>query len=107
MRRILVENARRRRRLRHGGGRKRIDLDRLEPSEDGTPLDVLALDEALEKLAAEEKTAADVVKLRYFAGLTIEQAAAALDIAVRTANRHWAYAKAWLYQQLSQPGDAG
>jgi RNA polymerase sigma factor (TIGR02999 family) len=106
MRRILVENARHRRRLRHGGGRKRIDLDRLEPSEDGTPLDVLALDEALEKLAAEEKTAADVVKLRYFAGLTTEQAAAALDISVRTANRHWAYAKAWLYQQLSQPGDA-
>jgi DNA-directed RNA polymerase specialized sigma24 family protein len=64
------------------------------------------LDAALEKLAAEEPSAAEVVKLRYFAGLTIAQAAAALDISVRTANRHWAYAKAWLYQQLSQPDDA-
>jgi RNA polymerase sigma factor (TIGR02999 family) len=107
MRRILVEKARHKRRLRHGGGRKRLDLDRLELSEDGTSPDVLALDAALEKLAAEEPSAADVVKLRYFAGLTIAQAAAALDFSVRTANRHWAYAKAWLYQELSQPDDAG
>ena len=106
MRRILVENARHKRRLRHGGGRKRLDLDRLELTEDGTSPDVLALDVALEKLAAEEPSAAEVVKLRYFAGLTIAQSAAALDISVRTANRHWAFAKAWLYQQLSQPDDA-
>ena len=107
MRRILVEQARRKRRLRHGGGRKRLDLDRLELSADGTSPDVLALDAALEKLAAEEPSAADVVKLRYFAGLTAAQAAAALGVSVRTANRHWAYAKAWLYQQLSEPDDAG
>jgi RNA polymerase sigma factor (TIGR02999 family) len=103
MRRILVESARYKRRLRHGGGRKRLDLDRLELSAEETPSDILALDEALDKLAAEEKTAADVVTLRYFGGLTIQQAAAVLDISVRTANRHWAYAKAWLYQQLSRP----
>jgi RNA polymerase sigma factor (TIGR02999 family) len=107
MRRILVEQARRKRRLRHGGGRRRLDLDRLELSADGTPPDVLALDAALEKLAAEEPSAAGVVKLRYFAGLTAAQAAAALGVSVRTANRHWAYARAWLYQQLSEPDDAG
>jgi RNA polymerase sigma factor (TIGR02999 family) len=106
MRRILVENARHKRRLRHGGGRKRLDLDRLELTADSTSPDVLALDAALEILAAEEPSAAEVIKLRYFAGLTIAQAAAALDISVRTANRHWAYAKAWLYQQLSRPDDA-
>jgi RNA polymerase sigma factor (TIGR02999 family) len=101
MRRILVENARHKRRLRHGGGRKRLDLDCLELDEEGTGPDILALDAALEKLAADEPSAADVAKLRYFAGLTIAQVATALDISVRTANRHWAYAKAWLYQQLS------
>jgi RNA polymerase sigma factor (TIGR02999 family) len=99
MRRILVEKARRKQRLRHGGGRQRLDLDNLEVMEE-TGEDLLALDEALERLAREEPAAADVVKLRYFAGLTIEQTAAALGISVRTANRHWAYARAWLFQQL-------
>ncbi len=104
MRRIVVENARHKQRLRHGGGRKRLDLDRLELSASDEPCDdILALDEALKTLAAEEKTAAELVTLRYFAGLTIEQAATALAISVRTANRHWAYAKAWLYQQLTLP----
>src|SRR5262245_45062137 len=107
MRRILVENARHKQRLRHGGGRKRLDLDRLEISADGDADNLLALEEALGRLAAEEQAAAEVVTLRYFAGLTIEQAAAALCISVRTANRHWAYAKAWLYQQLSHPDNAG
>src|SRR5215472_10333335 len=69
MGRILIEDVRHKRRLRHGGGRKRLNLDRLELTEDGTSPDVLALDEALEKLAAEEPSAAEVVKLRYFAGL--------------------------------------
>ncbi len=63
---------------------------------------LLALDEALERLCREEPTAAGVVKLRYFAGLTIEQTAAALGISVRTTNRHWAFARAWLYQQLTR-----
>jgi RNA polymerase sigma factor (TIGR02999 family) len=107
VRRILVENARRKHRIRHGGGRKRLDLDRLELADEGPGEGILALDEALERLAAEECTVAEVVKLRYFSRFTIEQTAAALGIAVRTANRHWAYAKAWLYQQLSQQGEGG
>jgi RNA polymerase sigma factor (sigma-70 family) len=65
--------------------------------------ELLALDEALARLVAHEPQAADIVKLRYFAGLTAEQAADSLGISLRTANRHWAYAKAWLYQQLSEP----
>jgi RNA polymerase sigma factor (TIGR02999 family) len=107
MRRILIEQARRKQRLRHGGGRHRLDLDRLDLAEERASVSVLALDEALDRLAAEEAAAAEVVKLRYFAGLTTEQAAAALGISVRTANRHWAYAKAFLYQRLSEPGGAG
>jgi RNA polymerase sigma factor (TIGR02999 family) len=110
MRRILVERARHKRRLRHGGALGRIDLDRVDldrvavaadPSSD----DLLALDEALDRLAAEEPAVAEVVKLRYFAGLPIEGAADALGISVRTANRHWAYARAWLYQQLNAEED--
>jgi len=66
--------------------------------------DLLALHEALDQLAAEEPVAAEVVKLRYFAGLTAEQAASALDISLRTANRHWAYARAWLRQRLNSAG---
>src|SRR5437763_4092497 len=104
MRRILVEKARLKQRLRHGGGRQRLDLDKLDAMQVETAEELLALDEALERLAGEEAAVAEVVKLRYFAGLTIEQTAAALGISVRTANRHWAYARAWLYQQLSQPG---
>jgi RNA polymerase sigma factor (TIGR02999 family) len=120
MRRILIERARRGRRVRHGGGRTRVDFDQLESAHlqlhptdgdaaDGQPAEqLLALDEALTALESEDPAAAAVVKLRYFAGLTIADAAAALDISVRTANRHWAYAKARLYQQLNDgvsPGD--
>jgi RNA polymerase sigma factor (TIGR02999 family) len=107
MRRILIEKARRKRRRRHGGGRQRLDLDKLEVMAEGTAEVLLALDEALEQLAGEEPTVAEVVKLRYFAGLTIEQTAAALRLSVRTANRHWAYARAWLYQHLSERGEGG
>jgi RNA polymerase sigma factor (TIGR02999 family) len=102
MRRILVERARQKRRTRHGGGRKRLDLETLDPTADEAGARLLALDEALEQLAAEQPVVVEVVKLRYFAGLTIEQAAAALGISIRTANRYWAYAKAWLYQQLHE-----
>jgi RNA polymerase sigma factor (TIGR02999 family) len=105
MRRILVEKARRKRRGRHGGGLRRVDLDLATPSDDDTATDLLALHEALDQLAAEEPVAAEVVKLRYFAGLTTEQAASALDISLRTANRHWAYARAWLYSRLNPAGD--
>jgi RNA polymerase sigma factor (TIGR02999 family) len=102
MRRILVERARRRRRVRHGGGRGRIGLDGdlIAPAGDSAADDLLALDEALDRLASEEPTVAEVVKLRYFAGLTTEQSASILGISIRTANRHWAYARAWLRQYL-------
>jgi RNA polymerase sigma factor (TIGR02999 family) len=104
MRRILIDKARRKQRLRHGGGRQRLDLDKLDVMAE-TGEDLVALDEALGRLAREEPTAAEVVQLRYFAGLTIEQTAAALGVSVRTANRHWAYARAWLFQQLRQRGE--
>jgi RNA polymerase sigma factor (TIGR02999 family) len=104
MRRILVENARRKGRLRHGGGR-RAEFDPEDVADEARSDDLLALDEALDRLAAEEPAAAAVVKLRYFGGLTAEEAAAAAGVSLRTANRHWAYAKAWLFQALG--GDAG
>ena len=93
MRRILIENARRRGRVRHGGGGKRLDLDALEAEpmaldQDATSIDLLALDEALTQLEAEEPAAAAVVKLRYFAGMTIDEAACAMDVSAHTANRH-------------------
>jgi RNA polymerase sigma factor (TIGR02999 family) len=106
MRRILVEHARRKRRLRHGGERQRFNLDGLDVAEIAPGDDLLALDEALTRLAAEDEVIARVVQLRYFAGLTIEQTAEALGVSVRTANRHWAYARAWLYQQLNPPPEA-
>jgi RNA polymerase sigma factor (TIGR02999 family) len=105
MRRILVEIARHKRRLRHGGGRKRLDLDGVDVADDVADQRLLDLDEALAKLAAEESEVAEVVKLRYFVGLTIEQTAEVLGISLRTANRHWAYARAWLHGQLKQSGE--
>jgi RNA polymerase sigma factor (TIGR02999 family) len=107
MRRILVENARQKRRLKHGGDRKRLDLDELDVAAADEADNLLDLDEALRQLAVEEPVAAQVVQLRYFAGLTTAAAAAALGISVRTANRHWSYAKAWLYQRLNQQETTG
>jgi RNA polymerase sigma factor (TIGR02999 family) len=103
MRRILVETARRKGRLRHGGGRVRLGLEQLDPAGDQADDRLLAVDEALDGLAAEDPAAAEVVKLRFFAGLTAEEAAAALGISLRTANRHWAYARAWLFHRLGEP----
>jgi RNA polymerase sigma factor (TIGR02999 family) len=99
MRRILVEAARRKQAEKHGGGRERVALDGLADLAQPHAR-LVELDAALERLATEEPEVAALVNLRYFAGLTIEQAAAALGVSVRTANRHWAYAKAWLYQEL-------
>ena len=100
MRRILVENARRKRRVKHGGERKRIDLPD-EPLSADCPDDlVLSVDESLSALADQNAQAAKLVKLRFFAGLTLLEAAAVLDLSPRTADRLWAYAKAWLHQQL-------
>jgi RNA polymerase sigma factor (TIGR02999 family) len=101
MRRILVENARRKQRIRHGGGCKRLDLKVSAVADPERSEELLALDEAIQMLSAQEPTVAEVVKLRYFAGLTIDQTASALDISVRTANRHWAYARAWLFEAIS------
>ncbi|MHC4463059.1 MAG: sigma-70 family RNA polymerase sigma factor [Planctomycetota bacterium] len=98
MRRILIDNARRKRSLKHGGGRERVDLGgiALANDTDGCLNDLISLDEALEKLANKDKTKADLVKLRYFAGLTSEQAAEVLGISHNTADQYWAYARAWL-----------
>src|SRR5262245_26930152 len=104
MRRILVERARRRGRLKRGGGRQRLDLDAARLPVQVAPDDLLALDEALAQLARAHPEKAELVKLRYFAGLSVAEAAQALGIAASTADRHWAYARAWLYRRLV--GDA-
>jgi RNA polymerase sigma factor (TIGR02999 family) len=96
MRRILIENARRKHSAKAGGGHKRIALSEVEPAIEGPRVDLLALDEALARLEAKDKRKADLVKLRYFAGLTNEQAAQALGISTSTADNDWAYAKSWL-----------
>ena len=101
MRRILVENARRRSRVKHGGGR---DREALLPSHIAAPKDpddLLALDEALSRLAVEDPVSAELVKLRYFAGFTVPQAAEALDISPRKADFLWAFARAWLRCELA------
>jgi RNA polymerase sigma factor (TIGR02999 family) len=100
MRRILVESARRKKRLRHGGAFQRVELADDVPAAERPPEDVLAVDEALEQLAAADPPAAELVKIVYFAGLTMEQAAETLGIAPRTAYRNWAYARAWLFRRL-------
>ncbi len=98
MRRILVEDARRKKNQRHGGGYNRVTLNESLMSKDKTisPDDLLTLNEALEKFESEDKTKAELVKLRFFAGLTGEQAAKALGISQATAERYWAYARSWL-----------
>jgi len=103
MRRILVERARKKRRKRHGGGRARVCLDPALVAAPEASEDLLALDEALKKLAAQEPEVAALVNLRYFAGLTNKQAAAALEIAPRTAAYHWAFARAWLRTEFRDP----
>ena len=102
MRRILIDSARRKQRLKRGGAQQRVGLDDAcmaieEPSED-----IVALDEALAKLAVEDPVKADLVKLRYFAGLTIEQAAKILRISRATADRYWSYARAWLFHEINK-----
>ena len=102
MRRILLNRARDHKRLKRGGGRQRLDLDRLAVVDDASADDLIAIDEALDKLAREQKTAADLVKLRFFAGLTLAEAAQTLGLARRSADRQWAFARAWLYQALKE-----
>jgi len=105
MRRILVESARRKQTLKRGGKLQRVDVD-VDALPEPSPFDdILALDEALSRLVATSPAAAEVVKLRYFAGLTSEETAEALEISDATARRHWAYARAWLYREMSLPNE--
>jgi RNA polymerase sigma factor (TIGR02999 family) len=100
MRRILIESARRKQCPKHGGNRHRADLDDAGDAIAPPAGDLLALDDALEKLSSEDRLSADLVKLRYFAGLSIDEAAAALGMSPRTADRRWSYARAWLRQEM-------
>ena len=104
MRRILVERARHRRRIRHGGGRERAELsDDLiaDPASEADGTDLIALDEALRKLETLDPRKARVVSLRYFAGLTVDETAAALDLSAATVKNDWAFARAWLHRELA------
>jgi RNA polymerase sigma factor (TIGR02999 family) len=101
MRHILVDNARRKRRAKHGGGRQRLALNEAVPAPPTAGDELLALDEALTRLATEDPEAAGVVQLRYFAGLSVEEAARSLGISRASAYRHWNFARAWLLQELS------
>jgi RNA polymerase sigma factor (TIGR02999 family) len=105
MRRILIDQARGKQRLKRGGGRRRVDLDRLAVVDHASHEDLLALDDALEQLAEQNKACAELVKLRFFTGLTQEQAAACLGISRRSANRYWAFARVWLYDALGKGAD--
>jgi len=102
MRRILIENARRKAAARHGGGEGRLDINQIEIATAAPDDELLAVSDALESLAAQEPQMAELVKLRYFVGLTTEDAAEVLGISVRTAERWWSYSRAWLYQEFER-----
>ena len=104
MRRILIENARRKKAAKSGGDLRRVDLDAVDVPADARSEDVLALDEALCRLAAEDPTKAELVKLRFFGGLSVEDAGRVLGIARATADRYWSYARVWLYSELNDAG---
>jgi len=105
MRRILVDNARRKKSQKRGGGLQRLDLDNLAVISKNPPDNIIELDEALTKLANQEPEVVELVKLRYFGGLTLEQAAKVKGISRRTAGRHWNYARLWLYREMSKRDD--
>jgi RNA polymerase sigma factor (TIGR02999 family) len=100
MRQILIDNARRKKTLRHGGGWVRMNIESLELASAMDDEQLLAVHEALDRLAAHDPQKAELVKLRFFAGLTMEQAAEVLGLSVPTAKRHWTYARAWLYREI-------
>ncbi|MBE7502357.1 MAG: sigma-70 family RNA polymerase sigma factor [Verrucomicrobiales bacterium] len=104
MRRILIENARRKARLKHGGHFERIPFEQVQVATDSDPATLLSMDEALGKLAAEHPQPAAVVRLRFFVGLSLPEAARVLHLSESTAKRHWTFARAWLFQRLA--GDA-
>jgi RNA polymerase sigma factor (TIGR02999 family) len=107
MRRILVDRARARARIKRGGRARRLELDSLELTVHDPPDELLALDEALGELAREHPEKARLVNLRYFAGLSHAEAAEALGVSVSTADRHWAYARAWLYRRMAEAAGNG
>jgi RNA polymerase sigma factor (TIGR02999 family) len=100
MRHILIDSARRKRARRHGGGQARVDVDAVEIASVADDDELLAVHDALDKLAAEDSKKAELAKLRYFVGLTFEETAEVLGISVATAKRHWAYARAFLYEEI-------
>ena len=100
MRRIMVERARRKGRIRHGGEQQRVDLEHFTLAAEDSSEAVLAVHDALEKLALESPQKAEIVKLRYFIGLSASEIAAALGVSVPTVERHWAYARSWLYAEI-------
>jgi len=102
MRHLLVDRARRKASLRHGGGWSRVDLDNVVVATQTTDENLLLMSEALEKLAAHDAQAAELIKLRFFAGLTFPQAAEVLGMSERTAKRSWAYARAWLLKEIQK-----
>jgi len=104
MRRILIDSARRKRAQRHGGGRQRVEVQDMEIAADADDEQLLAIHEALDKLAVKDKAKAELVKLRYFVGMTIEEAAQLLGISEPTAKRYWTYARAWLYNEVQRSG---
>jgi RNA polymerase sigma factor (TIGR02999 family) len=101
MRRILIDRARQKRALRHGGGQQRLELDQVELPFHGDDDQLLAVNEALDKLAAAHPMEAEIVKLRYFVGLTHDETAEALGISVRTVKYYWAHARAWLFHEIT------
>jgi RNA polymerase sigma factor (TIGR02999 family) len=105
MRRILVEQARRKRRLKRGGDKERVELEELEIAFEGPAGDIVALDDALARLAQKHPKKAELVELRYFAGLSVNDAAEVLGVSTSTAERHWTYARAWLFRELSPEGE--
>ena len=104
MRRILIDKARRKRALRHGGDKQRVDLEQADIAAPGDDDQLLAVHDAIDKLAAQNQAEAELVKLRYFVGMTLEEAAEALGISARTADNYWAHARAWLFREIkAQP----
>lgn len=102
MRRILIENARRKRAVRHGGDQQRTDLEGLDLAAEPPAEELLALDEALARLTAQDQPKAELVKLRYFVGLTLEESAEILGISLATAKRQWTFARAWLHAEIKR-----
>ena len=105
MRRILIDRARKQRAAKRGGHRRRLDIDAVDVATRATADQLLAIDDALAKLALEDPEAARLVELRYFAGLSVGEAGAALGISTATAYRHWKYARAWLHSELRGAGE--